>query len=180
MALVGELTPLEKSFPREAPSWARCGGGALGIYGLNPGTTYTFIVFSSCAAGITSNIRVKASGGNAGEAAFSPTANTSEVAIVGGIKPTILGDISLVINAFTPMHVNGNYFLGALEIRDDAEPDTWGGYVISDSEWVDTETWLGWINISADPWIWNVDMNKYIYLPEEFVGEAGAWSYFPN
>ena len=59
------------------------------------------------------------------------------------------------------------------------EPTEWAGYPIVDG-YVDTGAFLGWLNISADPWIWSLSLNKYIYLPEEFVAEAGAWSYFPQ
>ena len=56
----------------------------------------------------------------------------------------------------------------------------WAGYDILTDGWVDTTPWMGFINVSGGDWIWNVNLNKYLYLPESFVGEAGAWTYAPG
>jgi hypothetical protein len=54
---------------------------------------------------------------------------------------------------------------------------TWADYDIGENGWVDTTPWLSWINVSAGDYIWSASLNKYIYLPESFVSEAGAWTY---
>ncbi|MEX0324572.1 MAG: hypothetical protein AB3N33_00650 [Puniceicoccaceae bacterium] len=61
-----------------------------------------------------------------------------------------------------------------------AGPTTWAGYDIVQDGYVDTTPWLGWIWVTPDsPWVWSLSLTKYLYLPEEFVGESGAWMYIP-
>lgn len=55
------------------------------------------------------------------------------------------------------------------------EPTDWYGYAFDDQGWADTTPWLGWVNVTHDPWIWVVDLGKYIY-----VGDDSGWAYIPN
>jgi hypothetical protein len=57
---------------------------------------------------------------------------------------------------------------------------TWGGYVIVADDIVDTGDFIGFLNILFEPWVWSYSLNTYIYLPEEFVTETGAWTYIPR
>jgi hypothetical protein len=60
-------------------------------------------------------------------------------------------------------------------------PPTWAGYPIADETGnVDTTPWLNWINVAAAPWIYSYGLSGWLYCPEEFVSEAGAWVYLPN
>ena len=44
-----------------------------------------------------------------------------------------------------------------------------------------TDGFLGWIRVSdASDYIWSVSLSKYIYLPEGFVSDSGAWTYIPK
>ncbi|MEX0330401.1 MAG: hypothetical protein AB3N64_03160 [Puniceicoccaceae bacterium] len=45
---------------------------------------------------------------------------------------------------------------------------------------VDTEGFLGWINVFHSPWIWCYSMDGWMYCPEESVSETGAWVYVPR
>lgn len=56
----------------------------------------------------------------------------------------------------------------------------WAGYPVDELGWTDTTPWLGWINVSQGDYIWSINLGKYIYLPEEFVSEGGAWTYVPG
>ncbi|MEX0325028.1 MAG: hypothetical protein AB3N33_02950 [Puniceicoccaceae bacterium] len=56
----------------------------------------------------------------------------------------------------------------------------WAGYAVDGEGWVDTSPWLGWINVSQGDYVWSINLGKYIYLPEGFVSESGAWSYVPG
>jgi hypothetical protein len=58
-------------------------------------------------------------------------------------------------------------------------PATWAGYPILQDGWIDTTSWLGWMNVSEGDYVWSLALNKYIYLPESFVDTSGAWSYVP-
>ena len=55
----------------------------------------------------------------------------------------------------------------------------WAGFTIAAENYVNTGSFLGWINISGGDWIWNLTFNKYMYLPEGFVSASGAWIYVP-
>ncbi|HSH08903.1 MAG TPA: DNRLRE domain-containing protein [Oceanipulchritudo sp.] len=53
---------------------------------------------------------------------------------------------------------------------------TWAGYPINpDGQSVDTGSWIGWIDIEKQPWIYSYGLNKYIYVQEQFVGPGGGW-----
>jgi hypothetical protein len=49
---------------------------------------------------------------------------------------------------------------------------TWNGYAIEIDGWVDTTNWLGWVNVTSDPWIWIQDLAGYAYIS----GDSG-WVY---
>lgn len=55
--------------------------------------------------------------------------------------------------------------------------DTWAGWPIIDGTFVDTGSFLGFLEISADPWQWSYDLNRYIFLPESSVTGSGGWLY---
>jgi hypothetical protein len=63
---------------------------------------------------------------------------------------------------------------------DGGSGSTWAGYAVDELGWTDTTPWLGWINVSQGDYVWSVTLGKYIYLPEDFVGDSGAWSYVPG
>jgi hypothetical protein len=54
---------------------------------------------------------------------------------------------------------------------------TWAGYEVDELGWVDTLSWLGYLNVLADPWIWSASFNNWMYMPEGSVGEGGSWAY---
>lgn len=60
------------------------------------------------------------------------------------------------------------------------EVQSWADYPVEgDGSSVNTEGFLGWIDISQAPWIYIYSLSKFIYLPEENVGTAGGWSFVP-
>ncbi len=56
-------------------------------------------------------------------------------------------------------------------------PATWLGYAVDANGYADTGAWLGWVNVSAAPWIWIVKLNAWAYLPEAGAGESGGWAF---
>jgi hypothetical protein len=54
---------------------------------------------------------------------------------------------------------------------------TWANYPV-DGSYVNTGTFLGWLDIHYDPYIWSFSMDTFLYLPESAVGTSGAWVYF--
>ncbi|MEX0325342.1 MAG: hypothetical protein AB3N33_04560 [Puniceicoccaceae bacterium] len=63
------------------------------------------------------------------------------------------------------------------------EPTDWAGYPIVDSppsKYIDTSPWLGWMIIDDAPWLYNLSLDKYIYVQEGWVSPSGSWVYIPN
>jgi hypothetical protein len=97
---------------------------------------------------------------------------------------TVAADLSGITN-ITQMRVQGNT-VGAGEYIDldtvtietfanAPEPTLWYGYTFDDQGWADTTPWLGWVNVTDDPWIWVINLGKYIYA-----GDDSGWAYVPN
>lgn len=59
--------------------------------------------------------------------------------------------------------------------------DEWHGFPVLAGLDVNTETWLGWINIEFDPWVWSYALNRYIYLDGPLPDDPiGAWAFIPK
>jgi hypothetical protein len=58
-----------------------------------------------------------------------------------------------------------------------AWPDLWAGFEVTPDGWVDTGNWMGWLYVGSAPWVWNLHLETWMYLPEESVREYGAWAY---
>jgi hypothetical protein len=57
---------------------------------------------------------------------------------------------------------------------------TWYGYPITDDGVsVDTGSFLGWVDISFDPWIYLYATGDYVYTGAGFSG-SGGWVFWPN
>lgn len=41
----------------------------------------------------------------------------------------------------------------------------------------DGEDFMGWVNVADAPYIWHYAFNTFVYMPEDFISESGAWSY---
>jgi hypothetical protein len=59
------------------------------------------------------------------------------------------------------------------------EPTFWAGYEVDASGWINTEGWMGYLNVAAAPWVWSATLAKWLYMPEANVSESGAWVYAP-
>lgn len=49
--------------------------------------------------------------------------------------------------------------------------------------WINTGThgyFMGWINVTHDPWVYSVSLDDYIYLAGENLLDGGAWMYVPR
>ena len=61
--------------------------------------------------------------------------------------------------------------------------ENWGGYEVYSEggiKAVDTGAFLGWLEVTGAPWVYSYSLEKYIFLPEGFIDESGAWSYIPQ
>ena len=64
-----------------------------------------------------------------------------------------------------------------------ASGSTWKGYPVDALGNVDTESWLGWINVNTAPWIYSYSLDKYIFslaaLGDTF-HTGSQWIYLPR
>lgn len=58
--------------------------------------------------------------------------------------------------------------------------ETWHGYDVVEGGWADTMGWLGWVNVTDDPWVISAPLDKYIYIPTDQSVESGGWIYIPK
>lgn len=61
-----------------------------------------------------------------------------------------------------------------------ARAQTWANFPILQDGWVNTSSWLGYLFIAQDPWVWAQTLTKWIYLPDDAVQSNGAWLYVPR
>lgn len=67
--------------------------------------------------------------------------------------------------------------IGSVLVDAESAFETWAGYPIVDSVFVDTGAWLGWLRMDSAPWIYSYGLGNWIYLTEDQVRESGAWMY---
>ncbi len=57
------------------------------------------------------------------------------------------------------------------------EEPTWAGHPIIGSAYVDSGDFLGWLALGNSDWVYSLALEKWLFLPESFVGAGGAWVY---
>jgi hypothetical protein len=57
---------------------------------------------------------------------------------------------------------------------------SWAGFPVGDQGYVDTGSWMGFLYVQQPPYVYNVFLNNWMYIPEESVTENGAWTYIVN
>ena len=72
----------------------------------------------------------------------------------------------------------GTIYFENIEAYIEGSGNVWGpGWPVDDLGWVDTGTWMGYLNTLADPWIWSASLNNWLYLPGDSVSTGGSWAY---
>lgn len=56
-----------------------------------------------------------------------------------------------------------------------ANTDLWNGYEVDENGWVNAVDWIGLVNVENDPWVYSLDLGKYIYVN----GDTG-WVFVPR
>lgn len=56
----------------------------------------------------------------------------------------------------------------------------WAPYDVDEAGWINTGSWMSWLNISLDPWIWSDLFKYYIYIPINNAPQGGIWGFFPK
>jgi len=55
----------------------------------------------------------------------------------------------------------------------------WAGFEVDDEAWADTGDWLGRLYLWDAPWVFVMDLDRYLYIPESGVYPYGGWVYMP-
>ena len=119
------------------------------------------------------------------------------VEAAGSDSPEFMGEVS--INEFTPepLEQGTTYFWRIDEVQSGGgvikgavwtfrteggtSHGSWAGYPIANEAMdVDTQGFLGWINVFNGDYVWNYGISGYLYCPEVHVTEEGSWLYFVN
>lgn len=98
---------------------------------------------------------------------FAFTTTTGTLANPAGIDPVYVDDIYIDLSGKNVTDPTG------------ASTTTWAGFEVQDG-YVSTGDFMGWLFVSRDPWVFSTALNKWIYLPEDYVREGGGWSYIPR
>ena len=56
----------------------------------------------------------------------------------------------------------------------------WAGFDLIIGSWIDTEEWLGPLNVAEAPWLYSTVGEGWMYIPEEFVTMEGSWLFAPR
>lgn len=56
---------------------------------------------------------------------------------------------------------------------------TWASWDVV-NHWVQTNHWLGYLNVEKAPWIWSASLNSWLYAEESYVAQSGGWVYAPK
>lgn len=58
------------------------------------------------------------------------------------------------------------------------QSDYWLGFpVYPDGVTADAGGWLGWVDVTNDPWVYLYSLSRYAYVPAETATETGGWVY---
>jgi hypothetical protein len=58
--------------------------------------------------------------------------------------------------------------------------DTWAGFDVTADGDAFTGDWLGWVNVTFDPWIFSYSLNQWMFIDESAVTASGGWVYVFN
>ena len=58
--------------------------------------------------------------------------------------------------------------------------DMWGQFPVVDGRYADTGDWLGWVIVDAEPWVWVLNLNTWLYIPIETAATGFGWVYIPR
>jgi beta-glucanase (GH16 family) len=166
-------------------------GGGLNLAYLGDGDWAEYAVSAASQGSYYVDLRYASPNGTAGATLTGPDnleVGTGTVAATGGWQnweTLTLGPITLPAGESTlrlTMNVPGdediNFNWMELRAADDSVA-TWHGFPYYDESRVVAEGWLGWLEVSKDPWIWSYGLSAWIYVPAKNAEAAGGWIYLP-
>lgn len=60
------------------------------------------------------------------------------------------------------------------------EAATWAGFPVYSGSYVDTESYIGWLYIGTEPWLYSYSLGGWIYGEEAGFASNGTWIYKPK
>ena len=108
--------------------------------------------------------------------------NFSVIQTTGDPSATVFGNSGLLLRK---LYVDYGGSQGGADAENLSEPgevvETWGGYTVVIGEdgkkWVDTGSWLGWVNVESAPYVFMLDLGTWAYMAEPAGTASGAWTY---
>lgn len=90
-----------------------------------------------------------------------------------------IGFVSATADAGVDWYFSNMFIMTGDSISDEGNggSEGWYGYDVPGNHWVDTGAWMGLVYVANDPWIYSLDLQNWVYISADGVGEAGAWSY---
>lgn len=152
----------------------------LTLSGLNDAETYTLKMWGGYAretAPTSWIVNGDLEGEQTIETFNNTGANPEDYAIFENVSP-VNGEITVqyeqgVENVGTPkghwstFEIIGNF--------DSVAADLWLGYPVDPEGFVNTQSWLGWVNVANEPWVFSSSLGGYV-----FIGDASGWAYVPR
>jgi hypothetical protein len=107
---------------------------------------------------------------------------------LGVTPPPFAGSPQDEFQGWSNTEVNGKtveahcfeFFYEHLALSELAEPSMWEGFPLNESGWVNTGDWMGWLNVTDEPWIWSLSLETFLFLPEGSLTDNGAWFFAPR
>jgi len=149
------------------------------VTGLDDSETYTLKMWAGQARG-TRPASFIINGDTEGEQTietFNNTgANAADYALFENVSP-VNGEITIQYEQGEEEVGTPNGHWSTLEITGNfgGGTETWYGYEVDANGWVNTESWIGWVNIIYDPWIWSTSLDKYVTITDD-----SGWVYVPK
>ena len=151
----------------------------LVVDGLDDAKTYTVKVWAGQVAGTDrpSKVGVNDLETQLFESYANVGTNPEDYATFENVSP-VNGEITITFEQGVPednLLPNGHF--STLEIIGDFSggAETWNGYEVDDSGWVDTGAWMGIVNVLSAPWVYSLDLAKYAYVMDD-----SGWVYIPQ
>jgi len=152
------------------------------VSGLNDSQTYTLRMWGGqprdsrpAAFSVNGNIE----GQQVIETFNNTGANDSDYAVFENVSP-VDGVITIQYEQGVPEGNTPNGQWSVLEIIGDFSSsggggDTWLGYTVDSEGWVNTESWIGWVNVLDAPWIWSSSLSSWLYIADD-----SGWVFIPR
>jgi hypothetical protein len=98
--------------------------------------------------------------------------NTSDGTATFNFSYDGTGYIGFAMSAYANSFTFDNFSVAEFEA-----PTTWGGFDIVGSGDVDTGGFLGWINVTFAPYVWNYSIEGWLFMDEPPADAIGSWMY---